>query len=100
MPQLTLLNEEISDEQLIPINIEITFNIDDDGLDWNGKAYPNVSSGCSFGGAIPSVKNHKERIDEIVAMERGWFKRSYGRPIKEKITIVDKRKKQNRVVKK
>jgi hypothetical protein len=92
--QLTLTNEKIDTENLIPINMEITFDIDNEGMMWNGKAYPQVSSGGLFGGAIPPVKDYKKRIDEIVASQRSWFKASYGRPLKEKITIVDEREKE------
>lgn len=95
MVQLTLSNEEISDEQLIPITIEIDFDIDDEGMFWNGKAYPNVSSGCSFGGAIPLEDGYKERIKEIIANEKDWFYKSYGRQVKEKIKIIDKRRKKH-----
>lgn len=91
MTQLTLFNEKISDEQLIPITMEITFEIDENSLFWNGKAYPHVSSGCSFGGATSIKDDYKKRIEELVAKEKQWLKDSYGRSIKEKITIVDKR---------
>jgi len=87
MTQLTLSNKKISEEQLIPITMEIEFSVKDESLWWNGKAYPKVSSGCSFGGVI-SYKN-KKQIDEIVTSQKRWFKESYGRPIKEKITIND-----------
>ena len=91
MPQLTLTNERISDEQLVPIIMEIIFEIDDEGMMWNGKAHPNISSGSNFGGAIPPVEDYKKRINELITMERDWFKESYDRPVKQKVTVIDNR---------
>ena len=93
--QLTLANEKIDTENLIPLTIEIEFIIKEGSLWWNGKAYPHVSSGCMFGGVISY--EGKEQIDWLVNSERCWFKASYGRPIKEKITIIDERAKEKQV---
>jgi len=94
------MNEMLEDtgEKLIPITMEIVFTIKHNSRDgyslwYEGKAYPNVSSGCSFGGA--REYESKEEIKHLIARERAWFKASYGRPIIEKIKIVDERKKQN-----
>lgn len=85
-------------EKLIPIIVEIVFTIKHnsrDGLSlwYEGKAHPHVSSGCSFGGCCDYVD--KEQIKHKIAQECAWFKASYGRPVIEKIQIVDERKKQN-----
>ncbi|HEC92629.1 MAG TPA: hypothetical protein ENI51_06535 [Candidatus Atribacteria bacterium] len=94
MSQLSLFNEKVdNDNLLVPITLEITFEISDNGLTWDGKAYPHVSSGCWFGGSIPSVENPKERIEKIIENEVEWFRASYKRVVKKKITIIDKRKK-------
>lgn len=77
---------------LLPITMEITFTIKKDSLCYDGKAYPRVSSGCMFGGAV-SYHGGKQ-IDKIVAQEKAWFIASYGRPVKEKIKIMDERRKQ------
>lgn len=83
-------------ETLLPIIMEITFTIKKhNSLWWDGKAYPHVSSGCSFGGAYPGCG--REQIDEIVARQKEWFVASYSRPVKEKIKIIDERKKQGKL---
>lgn len=81
--QITLTNKIATDKT--PIILEIEFVINNGTLHYDGRAYPNISSGCSFGGC--STFHGKKQIDAIVDNQIQWFKDSYNRPVKKKITI-------------
>lgn len=85
MTQLTLTNEEVDENSLIPITMEIVFQIEKNSVFWEGKAYPDVSSGGNFGGCIGY--EGKETIKQIIEQQKDWLIRSYGRRVKEKIKI-------------
>ena len=60
-------------------------------LDWDGRAYPGVSSGGWFGGG--TVYSEGE-IERIIKNEKEWLFESYGRLVKTKIKIKDLRARQ------
>lgn len=63
-----------------------------DGLRYDGKAGPGVSSGCWFGAGLHEYYNGL--IERIINETKDWYRKSYHREVIVKHTVVDSRKKQ------
>ena len=95
MVQKTLFNDISSFQNIVkPITLKIEFIIttdkkkNKDTVCWGGKAFPHISSGGDFGGITDYEGRHT--ITEIVHNKKLWFE-DLGRPIIEKINIIDNR---------
>jgi len=58
-------------------------------LSISGKAYPRISSGSRFGyaGSFNTVEEAERALKEYLDDQAEWFRESYFRPVKIKLTV-------------